>query len=569
MRRGFSANIVGQLVEDGLITEENMDHVRKIREERGGKLEDIIVEEGFVDADDMLSYRALALETVPIHLENLMIPQEVLALVPEDVAGKYRLVPIFRTSTVLTVAMANPLDINTIDDIERMTRLRVVPMISNQREIKEAINRLYRSSSEVVGGYLKKIQPNGQKLETVYENMESSAPDYENLEQLAEDAPIIGLVDVIIRQAIEDQASDIHIEAYQDRVRVRFRVDGVLREVESPPKNIHPGIVARIKIISNMDIGERRRPQDGRMKIKMPNKTITLRVSSLPTAFGEKIVMRIADESKTMFTLNELGMPSGVLEKYTQALESPRGMILVTGPTGSGKTSTLYASLNRINKPEVNIVSIEDPIEYLISGLNQVEINVKAGRTFPILLRSIVRQDPDIIMIGEIRDFETAELGVEAALTGHLVFSTVHTNDAPSTISRLLDLDVEPFLISASVTCIIAQRLVRLLCPNCRKAYKPKPELIERLKLPAEDYTFYEKGGCPICGNTGYKGRTGVYETMFVDNEIRELTALKADVRDIQEAAIKNGMVTLRKAAIDRVIEGVTSVEEAFRATAE
>jgi len=568
MHRGFSTDVIGLLVEDGVITEEDVSKAQGVRERKGGKLEDILVELGVIDAHDMLSYRALALETVPIHLDNLTIPEEVLDLVPEDMAVKYRLIPIFHTSAALTVAMANPLDIHTIDDIERRTRLRVVPMLSSEEEIEEAIKRSYKTSRELVGDYLKRIQP-GEELETVRAAAEDEIMDTASLERLAEDAPVIGLVNLVLRQAIEDGASDIHIEAYEDRLRIRFRVDGVLEEKDSPPKQLQPAIVSRIKIMSDMDIAERRRPQDGRLKVRMPAGNVTLRVSTLPTPFGEKVVMRIADESKTMLGLDELGMSVDVLERYTQSIERPYGMILVTGPTGSGKTATLYASLNRINQPEVNIITIEDPIEYLITGLNQVEINPRAGRTFASVLRAILRQDPDIVMVGEIRDLETADLAVEAALTGHLVFSTLHTNDAPGAVSRLLDLGVESFLIPASVSCVIAQRLVRVLCPNCKKPYKPSQEMIDSLQLPPGDYTFFDKEGCTICGDRGYKGRTGIYEAMFMNEEIRELTSVKKDIGSIQEAAIRDGMRTLRQAAIGKVVEGITSIEEAFRATAE
>lgn len=569
MRRGFSTNITDLLVGDGIITEDNVKNAQEIREQKGGKIEDILVELGLISASDVLSYHALALETVPIHLDNLTIPDEVLDLVPEEMATRYRLIPIFRTSAVLTMAMANPLDINAIDSIERRTRLRVVRMISSQEEIEEAIKRVYRTSRESVGDYLRKIQPGDEELETVQEEAESEMMDTASLERLAEDAPVVGLVNLLLRQAIEDGASDVHIEVYEDVLRVRYRVDGILEEVDSPPKQLHPAIVSRIKIMSNMDIAERRIPQDGRLKIRMSRGNVNLRVSTLPTAYGEKVVMRIADESQTMLGLDQLGMSPSALERYIRSIESPYGMILVTGPTGSGKTSTLYASLNRINNPDVNIITIEDPIEYLVAGLNQVEIASRAGRTFAAVLRAILRQDPDIIMVGEVRDFETAELAVEAALTGHLVFSTLHTNDAPGAIARLLDLGVESFLISASVSCIIAQRLVRALCPNCKKPYGPPQEMLDELRLPPGDYTFFEKQGCTVCSDKGYKGRTGIYEVMFMNDEIKELTSLKKGPRIIQEAAIRDGMKTLRLAAIDKIVDGVTSVEEAFRATSE
>ena len=570
MRRGLSTKLIRSLVEDEVIAEDAVDMAQEIHQQKGGKIEDILVEQGFVDEDDMLSYRALVLETVPIHLDSLTIPIDVLALVPEDMATRHQLIPISRTSAMLTVAMANPLDIRAIDDIEKRTRLRVVPMLSSKEEIEAAVSRSYKSARDTVGDYLKKIQPGeGEGLETVADEADAEMMDVLSLERLAEDAPIVGLVDLLLRQAIQDGASDVHIEIYESALRVRFRVDGVLEEVDSPPKQLHPAIISRIKIMANMDISERRKPQDGRLKIRMSRGNVNLRVSTLPTAYGEKVVMRIADEAKTMFGLDQLGMSSQVLERYVQSIERPYGMILVTGPTGSGKTSTLYASLHRINTPDVNIITVEDPIEYLISGLNQVEINPRAGRTFVAVLRAILRQDPDIVMVGEVRDFETAELAVEASLTGHLVFSTLHTNDAPSAISRLLDLGVESFLISASLSCVMAQRLVRVLCPNCKKPYKPPQELLDQLGLPPGDYTLFEKQGCPICENKGYKGRTGIYEVMFMNEEIRELVSLKKDMKAIQRAAVNDGMKTLRQAAIDTVVEGVTSIEEALRATAE
>ena len=564
---GGNVSLINLLVKNGVVTEDDVDEARKIGEQKGGKIDDILVEQGFADVNDMLGYKAFITETVPIHLDGLTIPDDVLKCVPRDVAIKHRLIPISRTSEMVTIAMANPSDIYAIDAVEEYSELSVLPVISIWKEIEEAIDRSYKPSEELLSKYLEEAQPGGE-LETIRDESEEIGDDV-SLKQLAEEAPIVGLVDIILRHAIENQASDIHIEEYQDRLSVRFRIDGVLEERYSPPKRLHSALVSRIKIMSNMDIAERRRPQDGRLGVKTPRGNVNLRVSTLPTAFGERTVIRIADEAKTMFGLSQLGMPQKVLEKYVQSIKNPRGMILVTGPTGSGKTSTLYASLNRVNKPDVSIITVEDPIEYLISGLNQVEIDPKAGRTFASVLRSILRQDPDIIMIGEIRDIETVELGVQAALTGHLVFSTLHTNDASSAISRLLDLAVEPFLISASVSCIIAQRLARTLCPNCKKPYEPSQDTIGKLKLPPDDYTFFEKEGCTICNGKGYKGRTGIYEVMFMNEEIRELTAHTKDIAAIQEAAIRDGMKTLRQAAIDRVVAGITTLEEAFRVTSD
>ena len=568
MRRGFNTHVIDRLTADGIITRDDVASAEKAREQQGGRTEDILLDLGMVSADDMLSYRALELETVPVHLDSMLVPRDVLSLIPRELASKYLIIPIFRTSAVLTAAMANPMNINAIDDIERSTGLRIVPMLSSEEQVETAINRLYKSSMESVSTYLKKIQP-GEELQTIDTEPDPEMQDSASLEKLAQDAPVVGLVNLILSQAIQDGISDVHVETYQNRLRVRYRKDGVLEEVDSPPKQLHPAIVSRIKIMSGMDISERRQPQDGRMKINMPMGSVSLRVSSLPTMFGEKVVMRVSDESRTLLGLDELGMSRNVLQRYVQSLKKPHGMVLVTGPTGSGKTATLYASLNRLNTAAVNIISLEDPVEYLMDGINQVEIDEKAGRPFANVLRSVLRQDPDIVMVGEIRDHETADLAVEAALTGHLVFSTLHTNDAPSAIIRLIDLGVEPFLISASVICIMAQRLVRLLCSHCKKAYKPSQEVIDLLELPPGDYTFFEKQGCHLCNDNGYKGRKAIYEVMFMNDEIKELTSLRNDTRSIQEAAIKDGMRTLRQAAIDDVVAGIIWLDEAFRVTAE
>ena len=565
MRRGLSTTLADLLVADGVIAKDAMDEAWMLQKQNGGKLEHILVEEGLVDDDEVLGYSSRILESVPIHLEGFIIPNHVLELVPGDMVVKHQFIPIARTLDLLTVAMANPWDIYAIDKIENHTKLNVSPVLSNWNDVQEAIRKYYLSSGDLLDDYLEKIQQDEQ-LETIPEETpESQSP--ENLEQIAEDGPIVGLVDLIIRQAIEKKASDIHIEPYKGDLRVRYRLDGVLEEINILSKSLMPAIVSRIKIISNMDIAERRQPQDGRLKLKTSAGNVSFRISSLPTVSGEKVVMRILDETQAPFELDQLGMSRELLDRYIQDIQKPYGMILVTGPTGSGKTSTLYASLNEVSAPGVNIVTIEDPVERVSGELAQVEIAPKAGLTFASILRSVLRQDPDIIMVGEIRDFETAELAIQAALTGHLVFSTLHTNDAPSAIPRLLDLEVEPFLISASVSCIIAQRLVRILCANCKKSYKPTEELVAKLELPPDNYTFFEKRGCLVCDDKGYRGRVGIYEVMFMNDEIRELTHQKKDLVTIQEAAIRGGMKTLKQAAIAKVIAGVTSVTEALRVT--
>ncbi len=567
MRRGFGTTLTDLLVEDGVITKDNVERAGQIQQQRGGRLEHIFVEQGFVEADEMLNYSSRILETVPIHLEGFTIPDHALELIPGDMAARHQLIPMAHTLNILTVAMANPWDIYAIESIENYTKLSVLPVLSNWRDIEEAIQRFYSPSEESLSHYLEKMQQ-GDVLETVPDEAAEEPQSADSLERLAEDAPIIGLVNIILRQAVEKGASDIHIEPHRGQLRVRYRVDGVLEEVSTLAKSFLPAIVSRIKIISNMNIAERRQPQDGRMKLKMSAGNVSLRISSLPTISGEKVVMRIADDNQSMLKLGHLGMSRDVREGYIQSIRRPYGMILVTGPTGSGKTVTLYASLDMVNSSDVNVITIEDPVENISGKYAQIEIAPKAGRTFASALRFILRQDPDIIMVGEIRDFETAELAIQAALTGHLVFSTLHTNDAPSAIARLLDLQVEPFLISASLSCVIAQRLVRVLCPDCKKPYKPSQKLLHELELPPGDYTLFEEQGCPACGDKGYKGRVGVYEVMFINDEIRELIHLRKGLATIQEAAIRNGMNTLRQAAVTKTVVGITSVSEALRATA-
>ena len=566
MRKGFSKTLTTLLVEDGVITEDNVEAAERIWQQKGGRLENLLVEQGFVDSDEILNYNSRILEVTPIHLEGITITSKVLELIPGDMAAKYQLIPVSHNLNMLTVAMVNPWDIYAIERIENYTGLSVSPVLSSWMDVQEAIGRYYSSSREVLGDYLEKIQQD-EMLEAIPDEPMDEHQSTDSLERLAKDAPIVGLVNVILTQAIDKEASDIHIEPHKGQLRVRYRLDGVLEEASVLNKSLHAAIVSRIKIISNMDIAERRQPQDGRMKLRTSSGNVSFRVSSLPTVSGEKMVLRIANDSQSILMLDQLGMSQDVLEEYIHNIQKPYGMLLVTGPTGSGKTSTLYASLNEINCPDVNVVTIEDPVEHISGEYSQIEIAPKAGRTFASVLRYILRQDPDIIMVGEIRDFETAELAIQAALTGHLVLSTLHTNDAPSAIARLLDLNVEPFLISASISCVMAQRLVRILCTDCREAYKPSQELLDELKLSTGDYTFFRERGCPKCDGKGYKGREGVYEVMFMNDEIRELVHLKKDLVVIQEAAIRNGMMPLRHATITKVMAGVTSVAEAIRVT--
>lgn len=568
MRESFSTRLKNALIRDGRITDEQYEEAKQTAETQKKHVEDVLIE-SFISDEDMLSYRAEQLKITAMNLSGMSIHPEVLELVSREVAEKCKIIPISSTEITMTVAMANPHDLRTIEQLERLDTVeprKVSPVLSTIKQIEEAIERSYSNlaKEEAIDVFLKEMGSEAQ-LEIVAEIDDDD--DIGDLETASE-APVVKLVDAILRGAIDQSASDVHIEPYETYTRIRYRIDGVLEEIQSlPRKKWHKAVTSRIKVMSELDIAKRRIPQDGRLKIMNAGKQdIDIRVSTLPTVYGEKIVMRVSNRAKVSLSLDKLGMPEEILENYLQMVELPYGMIMVTGPTGSGKTSTLYASLNQINKPEVNIVTVEDPVEYVFEGLNQVPINHKAGMDFSAALRSILRQDPDIVMVGEMRDKETAEIGMQAALTGHLVFTTLHTNDAPSALTRLTDMEVEPFLISAAVSCVLAQRLMRRLCSNCKVAYVPTAEALKSLGLPEEgENTFYEKRGCTFCRETGYQGRTGIYEVMFMDDALRQLVLDKSDSFKIKDAAVEAGMLTLQRSATQRVIDGTTSLEEALR----
>lgn len=572
MRESFRTRLKNALIRDGKITDEQYEEAKEMAENQRARIEEVLVDK-FISDEEMLSYRAEQLKITALNLSGMSIHPDVLELVPREVAEKFKIAPISSTDITLTVAMANPHDLRTIEYLERLDQVKprkVSPVLSTIKQIEEAIERCYGNltKEEAIDEFLKEMSSDGQ-LEVVTEVEEDD--EFDDIETVSE-APVVKLVDAILRGAIEQNASDVHIEPYEMYTRIRYRIDGVLEEIQSlPRKKWHRAVTSRIKVMSDMDIAQKRIPQDGRLKVVGAGKQdIDIRVSTLPTVYGEKIVMRVSNKAKVSLSLDKLGMPEEILDKFLQVIELPYGMIMVTGPTGSGKTSTLYASLNRINTPEVNIVTVEDPVEYVFEGLNQVPINHKAGMDFSAALRSILRQDPDIVMVGEMRDKETAEIGMQAALTGHLVFTTLHTNDAPSALTRLTDMEVEPFLIAAAVSCVLAQRLMRRLCSNCKVAYVPTAEVLQSLGMPEEgEYNFYEKRGCTFCRETGYQGRTGIYEVMFVEETIRQLVLDKSDSFKIKDAAVEAGMHTLQQSANQRVIDGTTSVEEALRVVRE
>src|SRR3990167_727826 len=460
----------------------------------------------------------------------------------------------------ITIATANPNNFQAIDELNLIFSGSGKIAIATESSIIDALNRFYP-----LEGTKEVIDELGEEKELEAESFEFGELEEQDILGMAQEAPIIKLVNQIIFQAYKREASDIHIEPFEKEIRVRFRIDGVLHEVFTPPKRLQGALVSRIKIMSNLNIAEKRIPQDGRIQIKIADKNIDIRVSVLPSAFGEKIVLRLLDKSKSFADLKDIGLSAHDYTVLMNAISQPNGIVLVSGPTGSGKTSTLYSILNKLNSPEVSIVTVEDPIEYQMAGISQVQVNDKVGLTFAVALRAILRQDPDIIMIGETRDQETAQIAIQSALTGHLVLSTIHTNSAAVTITRLIDMGIEPFLIASSVTLVIAQRLVRKLCPNCKVKYKPDPAVLKSLGLTekdAESITFYKPVGCKECSETGYKGRLAIFEMMPMSNDIAKLTVQRADAKVIQDAAVKEGMTLLVQDGLDKIKEGLTSVDE-------
>ncbi len=563
--------LIGQaLLEKGLITQAQLDEALKVQKNTTEQLGRILVDLGHVTERDVLRAHAEQLGIPFLELGQISVDEDVAKAIPQSVVQRYNAVPIRRSGNRLTVAMTDPQNVFALDDIRLITGYEIDPMLATPDDI----SALLSSADDGVGQ--EEIDTALQALDgsidtAVAEDMDlASAGAEEDVgrAQMEDEAPIIRVVNVVIQQAIKDRASDIHVEPDRRGVRIRYRIDGVLHEVMRVPKYVHAPLVSRIKIMGDMNIAERRLPQDGRIHIRHEGRDYDLRVSSLPTVFGEKVVMRILDQSSVLIGLNKLGMFAETQAQLESIIVQPNGMILSTGPTGSGKTTTQYSILNKINSVERNILTIEDPVEYQLPGLSQVHVNRKAGLTFASAMRSFLRQDPDIIMVGEIRDLETAETAVQASLTGHLVLSTLHTNDAPSAITRLMDMGVEPFLIASSIIGILAQRLGRRICPNCKEPYKPPIEALHRVGFNVEDMenvVFYRGRGCEQCRHTGYKGRQGIYEMMLINEEIQDLTVKRAPLSEIRAAALANGMKTLKMDGFQKVLEGITTVEEVMR----
>ena len=598
----MSAKLGEILVRENLISPQHLREALDYQREHGGRLGYNLVKLGLV-SDDMITAVLSRQYGIPsVNLELFQIDEHVLQLIPQEVAQKYSVLPLSRVGASLTLAMVDPTNVFAMDDIKFMTGLNVEPVVVAEASIQQAIAKYYGTSREIElssisvdevvleamngkgsngGGItnadlvsLDSIEFDTDRSEDVEIVEDNEEIDLTTLSKLSEDAPVVRLVNVLLVDALRRGASDIHIEPYEKELRIRFRIDGVLYDVMRPPLKMRDALISRVKIMSKLDISEKRLPQDGRIKIKVKidarSRELDFRVSTLPTLFGEKVVLRLLDKENLMLDMTKLGFEPESLVKFQRNISKPYGMVLVTGPTGSGKTNTLYSALQSLNTVQTNIMTAEDPVEFNLMGVNQVQMKEQIGLNFAAALRSFLRQDPNIILVGEIRDFETAEIAIKAALTGHLVLSTLHTNDAPSTISRLMNMGIEPFLVATSVNLIQAQRLIRRVCKDCKREHPTPPEALMEVGFTAEDAkslkTFKGKG-CSTCNNTGYKGRIGLYEVMEVNDEIRELILIGASSLELRKKAIEDGMITLRESGLQKVRNGLTTLEEVVRET--
>jgi type IV pilus assembly protein PilB len=544
------------LLEEGLLTQEQLDRALEQHRNTPKSLGRVLIDLGFIRERDLVKALAQQVGLDFVDLSEYPIEATATTLLPEQLARRYRALPIAEQDGRLLVAMSDPANVYALDDIRSVTGRDVKPLVATAQDVEQAINKYSQ-----LGDQVEAIA--SEAAEQLNEGADA------DIDAAVEDAPIVRLVNAIMTQAVQDRASDVHIEPTEKDVRVRFRVDGVLHEVMHSPKNIQNGLLSRLKVMAELNIAEKRVPQDGRIGMKVANRQLDLRVATLPTVHGEKIVIRILDKTQALLKLSDLGFHQRAFERFQESFTKPYGALLVTGPTGSGKSTTLYATLNILNNEDRNIITVEDPVEYRLHGVNQVQVNTKAGLTFASALRSILRADPDIVLIGEIRDRETAMISIEAALTGHLVLSTLHTNDAPSAITRLTEMEVETFLVASAVDCVVAQRLARKLCDRCRQAYTPEPQELIEAGLP-EEYVAQVKEvfrpvGCPACANTGYRGRMGLYEVMGMSEEIERMTVERASSDAIRAVAIRQGMLTLREDGLDKAIRGLTSIEEIAR----
>ena len=560
------------LLNSGKITAKQLQEALTYQREQGGRIGATLVKLGFLSERELVDFLSKHFKVPAIDLDGMEVDESVLKIIPPDIARKYTILPISKTGATVTMAMIDPTNVFAMDDVKFMTGYKVEPVVAAETSIRGAIDRYYGTTHAIeLKKVMEDLEESGGDLEVLDEEEDV---DLAALEEQVEQAPVVKLVNIILTDAIKRGASDIHIEPYERDYRVRYRIDGILYEMMRPPLKLKEAITSRAKIMARLDIAEKRLPQDGRIKIKTKvsgrTKDLDFRVSVLPTIFGEKIVMRLLDKDKLMLDMTKLGFEPDSLRKFEQAILKPYGMVLVTGPTGSGKTNTLYSALSRINTPEVNIITAEDPVEFNLTGINQVQMKEQIGLNFAASLRSFLRQDPNIILVGEIRDFETAEVAIKAAMTGHLVLSTLHTNDAPSSVSRLMNMGIEPFLVATSVHMVVAQRLVRRICTFCKEPSELAPAALVAAGFSeheARTIKLFRGRGCERCSATGYKGRVGLYEVMEIDEEMRELILTGASANELRQKAIERGMLTLRSSGLQKVREGMTTVEEVLRET--
>lgn len=569
MKRTVDKSITGKFLSDilyekGLITDEQLDRILKIQQDNGNDLQKIIIDLDILKKDELMLALADEIGVKYVNLDDINIEPTIVVLIPEEMARRHQLIAIDKDEKKLTVAMANPLDVFAHDELKIRLGYDIDSVLSYGEDIDKALDEVFGVTDEwdQVIGKIENMQV------TVLKEEEKEAADISAITE-SDEAPVIALVNLIILRAVKEKASDIHVEPFgEDTLKVRYRIDGILHDVMSLPRNLQLAVISRIKIMSDLDIAERRLPQDGRIQVNVTGRKINIRVSILPAVTGENAVLRILDPSSILLKLDSLGFSPDILPNFLSLIKKPNGIILVTGPTGSGKSTTLYTTLNLLNSTEKKIMTIEDPVEYRLKGISQVQAKPKIGLTFAAGLRSFLRQDPDIMLVGEIRDRETAEIAVQAALTGHIVLSTLHTNDAPSSVIRLIDMGIEPFLISSSVIGVIAQRLIRKICPKCKKGIKittDMKKILDEYEISSNEITLYKGEGCPSCKDTGYKGRVAIFELMIITENIRDLITQNVSTGKIREAAVKEGMCLLKIDGIKKVCEGITTIDEVLR----
>lgn len=554
------------LLRQGLINQQDLKKAQEYQGEKGGTLSEVLVRLKFVKEEQVVIGLAEQLGIPHMKLSHYILDPKVMKMIPARVVRKEKVIPLSRSGNTLTIATADPLNVLMIDNLRAITGCNIQAIVATPSEINQVIGDYY--STVATGSLAELIEESGSE-DTVEVVRDAESVDLDKLMKEAEEAPIIRLVNLVLSRAIKDRASDVHIEPFEKKVQVRYRIDGALSPVTTLPKNVQNAVVSRIKILSELNIAERRLPQDGRFKVKAHQRDIDFRVSTIPTRFGEKVVLRLLDKAQLMgLTIDGLGLEGNVLEKYQKAISQPYGMIVLTGPTSCGKSTTLYAALRAVNSPDKNIVTVEDPVEYEAEGINQIQVHEEIGLTFARTLRSFLRQDPDIIMLGEMRDLGTADIGIKAALTGHLLFTTLHTNDAPGAVARLINMGVEPFLVSGALLFVGAQRLMRRVCKECAASYEPSPKLLKEVGLEGKvekGAVFFKAKGCNTCKKTGYRGRMAVMEALELDDGIRELILRKAPDIEIRKVALSNGMIPLKENALKKVIRGDTTLEDLAR----